>query len=134
MSVKDPETWMWERARALLEHADRFHLQVFQRSGRRRRPSWVPPADIYETAREVWIVVALPGVAEARVDIAPDGVRVMVSGERRVAASFKSASVRRMEIPLGRFERVLELPAPCGAIARERMAEGLLFVALKKRV
>ncbi|MBM3977613.1 MAG: Hsp20/alpha crystallin family protein [Planctomycetes bacterium] len=133
MSAKDPDSWMWERARALLDQADRMHLQVFQRSGRRRRPAWVPPADVFETAREVWIVVALPGVAEARVEIAADGARVSISGERRVAASFRAASVKRMEIPLGRFERALELPVPCSAIARERLSAGLLFVALRKR-
>lgn len=133
MAANDPESWMWERARALLDQADRFHMQVFQRGGRRRRPAWVPPADIFETAREIWLVVALPGVAEAEVEIASDGARVAISGERRVASTFRTASVRRMEIPLGRFERVLELPAPCASIARERLSAGLLFVALKKR-
>lgn len=133
MPVKNPEEWMWQRARAMLDQADRMQLQVFYRSGRPRRAAWVPPADAFETATEVWIVVALPGVARETIEIVCAGERVHISGERRLPQGFGGAAVRRLEIPIGRFERELELPCACAQVLRTELEDGLFFLALAKK-
>ena len=56
--------WMWAQALQLLDQAERAHRDLFRPSGTRRRTAcWEPPVDVFETDAEVWIQVALPGVA-----------------------------------------------------------------------
>lgn len=62
MSVRDPAAWMWAEACEMLDRADRLHRQFF-RLGREtnRGASWEPPVDIFETATDLAVMVALPG-------------------------------------------------------------------------
>lgn len=124
---------MWERARSMLERADRLQRSFFepQRPGT-RRPSWEPPADIFETAGEVWVIVVLPGVAEATVHVDLVQNDVVVCGERALPAEFRSAIVHRLEIPHGRFERRVSLPQGTYELARRELVNGCLFIGLVK--
>ena len=135
MPDQDPETWMWERARSVLERADRIQRSFFQpgRPGS-RPPSWEPPVDVFETETELWVLVALPGVEPERVRVELDGVRVRIRGERVLPAPFRSAVMHRLEIPHGVFERVLELPPERFELARTELLHGCLFLLLKKLV
>jgi HSP20 family molecular chaperone IbpA len=131
---RDPnETWMWERARSLLDQAERVQKNFFApgRPGT-RRPSWEPPADVFETPTEVWVLVTLPGVA-------PDSVRVeifqsdiTVCGERAQPPAFRSAVVHRLEIPHGRFERRVSLPPGRYELTHQELVNGCLFLGLTK--
>ncbi len=134
MSDKDPsETWMWERARALLEQADRIQRSFFapQRPGT-RRPSWEPPVDVFETPSELWVLVALPGVdpASVRVELYPS--ELSVCGERALPSEFRSAVVHRLEIPHGRFERRVGLPPGTYELGQRQLHDGCLFQSLAK--
>lgn len=134
MTEKDPaETWMWERARSMLEQADRIQRSFFapQRPGT-RHPSWEPPADVFETAHEVWVLVVLPGVAPESVLIELSESELRVCGERALPPAFRSAVVHRLEIPHGRFERVVALPPGQYELARRELLNGCLFVGLTK--
>jgi regulator of RNase E activity RraA len=64
MPSRDPGFWMWAEACEMLDRADRLHRNLYRpaRAAGRRRV-WEPPVDIFETERELWIVVALPGVS-----------------------------------------------------------------------
>lgn len=134
MTDKDPsETWMWERARSLLDQADKLQRTFFApaRPGT-RSPSWEPPADVFETPTEVWVLVTLPGVT-------PDSVRVeifqndvTVCGVRAQPPAFRSATVHRLEIPHGRFERRVSLPPGRYEIAHQELVNGCLFLGLSK--
>jgi HSP20 family protein len=131
---KDPsETWMWERARSLLEQADRIQKSFFapQRPGT-RRPSWEPPADVFETQGEVWVVVVLPGVTAESVAIEVFQNDVTVQGERALPPHFRSAVVHRLEIPHGRFERRVALPPGTYELAHKELVNGCLFIGLTK--
>ncbi len=133
MSDKLPETWMWERARAMLERADRMQKSFFQpgRPGS-RRPAWEPPVDIFETSAELWIQVALPGVEPEKVHVAIDPGHVTVSGERLHSSAFRDAAVHRLEIPHGRFERRIEFPPGSYELSQRELAHGCLFLNFKK--
>ena len=131
MTAKDPETWMWERAKAMLEQADRLHRSAFRRPGT-SRPSWEPPVDVFETATELWVVVALPGVDPDCVLVEVEGPEILVSGERALPAPFRRATVHRLEIPHGRFERRVELPPGAYELTQSRFAHGCLFLSLGK--
>lgn len=125
--------WMWADAVDLLDRVQRLHQQSFAPM----RPSggtigWEPPADMLETDREVLVLVALPGVdleqTEAFID---DGILV-VRGSRILPAELRTAKIHRLELPQGRFERRLPLPAGrYGAVVRSN-AHGCLLVTLRK--
>lgn len=134
MTDKDPsETWMWERARTLLEQADRLQRSFGapQRPGT-RRPSWEPPADVFETAGEVWVVVVLPGVALEAVRVELFQNYVTVCAERTQPPAFRAATLHRLEIPHGRFERRVSLPPGQYALAHQELVQGCLFLGLTK--
>jgi len=134
MPKRDPDTWMWERARELLEQADRLHRHFFQLgSPSSRAATWEPPIDVFETPTEVWVVLAVPGVDPARIEIVFDGATLFVTGERRLPEACCESDVHRLEIPQGRFARRVELPLPCVEIMRREAAHGCLLLGLKKR-
>ena len=124
---------MWERARSLLEQAERVQKNFFapQRPGT-RRPSWEPPADVFETQSEVWVLVVLPGVAPESVQVELFQNDVTVCGERALPPAFRTAVVHRLEIPHGRFERRVALPPGRYELARKELVNGCLFLGLTK--
>src|SRR5262245_14204178 len=84
MASRDSHDWMWDEALSMLARAERLHQQLFQPAGggKSRRPVWSPPVDVLETAREVLIVAALPGVPETAVELSLDGANLVIAGER----------------------------------------------------
>ena len=124
---------MWADAIGLLDRMERLHHQAFAPAQPRGGAvCWEPPADIIETPGEVLVLVALPGVdpqqAEAFIE---DGVLV-VRGQRAVPAEFRHARIHRLELPQGRFERRLALPAGRYQDVRRSAADGCLLVTLHK--
>jgi len=131
MAKSDPDTWMWERARSLLDEADRIQRQFFQLvPPRDRRPCWSPPVDMFESPTDLLIHVALPGVASDDVDLVVDGAALVVSGDRPLPRGY--TVIQRMEIPHGRFERRIELPRGRYRLTDHALAEGVLEIRLAK--
>ena len=55
MSNRDPARLMRAEACEMLDRANRLQRQFFRP---RSDAAWEPPVDVYETARDLWIVVA----------------------------------------------------------------------------
>jgi HSP20 family protein len=125
--------WMWSEACEMLARAERLHQQFFEpvRSGV-RQPTWQPPADVLETEREVLVLVALPGVDPDRVEAAIEGADLVVAGSRVLPPEWQHAVIHRLELPQGRFERRLRLPAGRYGGVRHTTAFGCLVIALEK--
>lgn len=133
MPPREPGAWMWAEACELLERAERLHRQFFQPVGvRARRPTWEPPADIYEYRGELWIQVALPGVPAERVEVFIDGGHLVISGERTVPEEVRRGRLHRLEIPYGRFQRTIPLPAGRLELTRRELADGCLTLTLRR--
>lgn len=117
----------------MLARAERLHREFFRPAGLvARLPAWEPPVDILETEREVLVLVALPGVHPDRVDAAIDGNDLLVAGTRVLPAELQTAVIHRLELPQGRFERRVRLPAGrYGAVSRSA-ADGCLLIILQK--
>jgi len=131
----DPNDWMWGDALEVLARADRLHRQFFQpASARARQARWEPPVDVLETPGEVLIIAALPGVSEAAVELAIEGPFLLISGERALPAQLASAVIHRLELPQGRFERRVPLPAGRYDQIQRRTLDGCLVVSLRKRI
>jgi HSP20 family molecular chaperone IbpA len=123
---------MWGETVDLLEQAERLQRQFF-RLGSAQRPSWEPPADVYGDQGEVLIEVALPGVPPERIEIVFAPGELVVRGERRLPRRLASSPIQRLEIPHGRFERRLALPAGRWELVAQELANGCLQLLLARR-
>jgi HSP20 family protein len=133
MRSRDPRIWMWADACELLGEAERLHRQFFVPArGRAKEPTWEAPVDVLETEQELTILVALPGVAPDHVKVLIDGGTLIVTGLRPMPGQSRRTKIRRLEIPYGRFERLIELPAGRFEIGRRDLADGCLSLTLHK--
>jgi HSP20 family molecular chaperone IbpA len=121
--------WMWSEACDSLARAERLHRQFFQP---RRPGTWEPPVDILETEREVLLFFALPGVSIDKVEAIIDGADLVVSGTRVLPPQLRTAIIHRIELPQGRFERRVRLPAGRYRDVLRAAADGCLVITLRK--
>ena len=133
MSKPDPHGWMWSEAVELLNRAERLHRQLFRpvrRSG--RTVAWEPPVDVIETEHEVLILAALPGVDSEQVEAVIHDGHLLISGQRILPAELRTAVIHRLELPQGRFEREVQLPAGHYGSVRRAWVNGCLVINLRK--
>jgi HSP20 family protein len=108
MTNDDSRNWMWSEALQMLARAERLHREVFTPAqGSQRGISWEPPTDVLETADAVLIFVALPD-------------------------ELRTAIIHRLELPQGRFERRVPLPAGVYGTPQSGVAHGCLVIRLPK--
>jgi len=121
MSNRDPINWMLSEAIGSLARAERLRQQFFvlQSQAGPHEACWEPPIDVLETDDELLILVALPGVDPEKVEAVIEGDGVLtISGHRTLPAELRNARIHRLELPQGRFERRIALPAGRYAVRR----------------
>jgi len=123
---------MWEEALELLQSAERLQRHFFQVGVQQGAPCWEPPIDLYENDGEVGLVVALPGVAPEEIEVAIESGTIVVRGERRFPADYERATIRRLEIPYGRFERRVALSTGHFRLHEQRLENGCLTLRLRR--
>ncbi len=124
---------MWGEALDLLDRADRLHRQFFRLAHHRNRcPTWEPPVDIFEREQEFAIFVVLPGVAAEQLEVCIEGSAIVVRGQRAMPAACNEATIQRLEIPYGRFERRIEFPLKQFRITQQSLQDGCLSLTLLK--
>ena len=126
-----PRDWMWSEAFAMLARVDRLHREFFRPVGS-TQPAWEPPVDILETAGEVLVFIALPGVDAEQVQAAIDGADLVIAGTRLLPRELRTAVIHRLELPQGRFERRVRLPGGRYRNVRRSAANGCLLITLDK--
>ena len=133
MDREFPRDWMWSEAFAMLARVDRLHRDIFRPVGSAsHQPAWEPPVDILETAREVLVFVALPGVDAEQVKAAIDGADLVIAGTRLLPRELRTATIHRLELPQGRFERRVRLPNGRYRNVRRSAEHGCLLITLDK--
>ena len=124
---------MWDEALAALDFAEGRQRRFFALLGAEAyEPLWEPPADIFESDADLWIVVALPGVPADRVVLRVEAAELVVQTARAPRAGMESMHIRRLEIPYGSFRRRIELPAGGYALREHRMVDGCLELHLTR--
>ena len=118
---------MWSEALSMLDRAERLQRQFFHHAS----ASWEPPVDIIETADELQVHIALPGVAAESIRIVLDPSGLSVSAARPFPCAAEAQNVHRIEIPYGRFERQIGLPL--GDLVGKAFADGVLTLVFKKK-
>jgi HSP20 family molecular chaperone IbpA len=130
---RDPHSWMWAEAIDLLEQADRMHRQFFALTGSSgAQVRWEPPVDVVEGPDELLVTVALPGVAPERIELHLEDGRLAISAVRPPPQCARNAIIRRLEIPYGRFERLIALPPGRYELLEQLSQNGCLQLRLRK--
>jgi HSP20 family molecular chaperone IbpA len=128
-----PRDWMWSEACEMLARAERMHRELFRPGvAGSRMPRWEPPVDILETERAVLVLVALPGVDADRVEAAIEDGDLLIAGTRVLPPELVTATIHRLELPQGRFERRLRLPPGRYSAVERRSGCGCLLITLTK--
>ena len=126
---------MWAHACELIAQAERMQQQFFRlASPAGARTSWEPPVDVFEDEREVVIVVAMPGVAAERLEVAIEPGALVVRGERPVPFSNAHHAVRQLEIPYGYFERRIPLSGVRLESGTRQLVDGCVVLRLQKLI
>jgi HSP20 family protein len=133
MAPRNLEAWMWAEACEALVRAERLQREFFRLGPPSARVNWEPPVDIYENERDLTILAALPGVEPNAVEISVTGGILVIAGERRAPPQQRAAVIHRLEIPQGRFERRIALPAGTFEPGRREVRDGCLTLVLVKR-
>ncbi|HEX6928049.1 MAG TPA: Hsp20/alpha crystallin family protein [Gammaproteobacteria bacterium] len=125
------EDRMWSQALEMLERVERVQRGFFEPGARTMR-AWQPPADIYETGEHVWAVVALPGVDANDVKVSLRANWLDVHGVRPLPLEAQHGTIHRLELPYGRFRRLLELPSNVYELEGQKLVDGCLYLKLRK--
>ena len=130
---QDPTDWMWAQACDLMDQAERMHRQFFRvGASPRAQVVWQPPADVFEDANEVVVVVALPGVAADRVELSAEPGALFVRAERPLPRAAARHAMRQLEIPYGYFERRIALPPGTLELVTQELDHGCLILRFEK--
>jgi HSP20 family molecular chaperone IbpA len=109
-----------------------MHRQFFRPSGSPATVAWEPPVDILETERAVLVLVALPGVDFDDVKAIINQGELLISGCRTYPDEMRTAIIHRLELPQGRFERRIRLPAGRYNAIHRSDSNGYLLITLQK--
>jgi HSP20 family protein len=132
MATDFPRYWMWSEAFEMLARAERMHRQFFPPSGSPSSVAWEPPVDVLETEHAVLVLVALPGVDISEVKALINQGELFISGIRAYPAEMRTATIHRLELPQGRFERRIRLPPGRYNTIHRSASNGCLLVTLQK--
>ncbi len=113
----------------MLTRAEQINREFFRPSA---SPAWEPPVDMLETAVEILVFVALPGVPAEEVLAAIEDGQLIISGTRTLPRELQTATIHRLELPQGRFTRRINLPPGRYTNVRRAMVEGCLLIRLEK--
>ena len=117
----------------MLMRAERLHREFFRPTQSvAMLPAWEPPVDILETENEVLVFVALPGVSADRVEAVIEDSDLVIHGVRVLPGELRTAVIHRLELPQGRFQRRVRLPAGRYAGVRRTAVDGCLVITLEK--
>ncbi len=127
------QPWMWAEAFDLLERAERLHRQFFRfERTAAATPRWEPPVDVVETHDRLLVTVALPGVRADRIEVVAEAGSLLVRGLRPPPIDGDTRAIRHLEIPYGRFERRVQLPAGLYELESRAAVDGCLQIVLRK--
>jgi HSP20 family molecular chaperone IbpA len=142
MAAQDWDLIVWRQANDLLQRAERIHRNFLNaaaatqyRVTHGRTPCWEPALNVVETDESLWVVSALAGVALDRIEVRIEGSDLVISGDRPLPGCCSEGQLKLWEIPLGRFERRLQLVGVenLKLPAQISCADGLLIIELRKQ-
>jgi HSP20 family protein len=113
---------------------DRLFDEVLRLAGSEPRAGECQPCvDVLETEGEVILLVEVPGVDPADLEVTAEGRAVIVTGRKRSQRPEGAVRFHRVEREEGRFERRIELLQPVNTLeGRARTEGGVLVIAFPR--
>jgi HSP20 family molecular chaperone IbpA len=129
-----------QQATELIEQVERIHRNFLQiavsshyHGAHSRDAAWAPLVNVVETNEACWVLSALPGVEPDQMEVRLEGDELVIAGKRALPACCREGDLQIWEIPLGPFERRLNLtPGIRFTVAESRLENGLFILQLKK--
>jgi HSP20 family protein len=87
---------------------------------------------VFESEDELWLFYALPGVQTGQVEVALEANELVVRGDRQLPPVAHTTTIRRLELPHGRFERRVTLPSGRYDLIAQQLDQGHLVIGLRK--
>ena len=110
-----------------------FESTLYGWPGESDTRTWMPPADIYETAEELVVTADLPGVDLKTVDVRVENNVLSIAGERKPQEMPKNGNVHRFERMYGAFARSFTLSTPVDTEKiKATCKDGVLKITLPK--
>ncbi len=128
------QSWYSSPSETSFDQLRRGLDELFERvgAGPSRRAGAFPPMNLFESEDGFVLTAELPGVKGDDIEIAVEGNRVTVRGERKIDHP-SDASVHRLERQSGAFRRTLELPVEIDAEKAEAVhRHGVLMLRIPK--
>jgi HSP20 family protein len=127
----------WEPFRelaSLQNEMSRFMNGLLEGDGRSAQ-SWIPTADVWETADEVVYAFDLPGIPEDKVSVELNDGALTVTAEREREEKVEDGRYFRFERRFGTFSRTIGLPqGTTDQDVSAKYANGVLEVHVRKPV
>ena len=117
----------------MLRGAERVKRSFFALGAAQSLPCWEPAVDVFERGDELRLLVAVPGVLAAAIEISLDEGSLTIRGQRPIPAAARRAVIHRLEIPYGRFERRIALPPGNFRLAGSCIEDGFLTLTLHRQ-
>lgn len=110
------------------------NLRELKQMGESSEPNWMPNADIVDSPDTLTLIIELPGVAQADLDVKADGGNIIVSGEKKSqTAPGQVAQHHCLERSYGRFQRTISLNYPINTHRAEaHLRAGVLKIVFPK--
>jgi HSP20 family molecular chaperone IbpA len=88
---------------------------------------------MFESGEQLWIIAALPSVVPERIEISIGRDELTIAGSRPLPTIARGAAIHRLEIPYGRFERQIRLPAGSFTLEQSELVGGCLILSLIRK-
>jgi HSP20 family protein len=96
---------------------------------------WIPATDIYETPREIIVVMEIAGVDKNLIDVTYQDSYLIVTGSREELFPKQMTSLHSMEIDTGRFMRKIKINVRIKKEGVEAVCKnGILQITLPKEI
>lgn len=133
MYVKKKRGDLLDLSRQLQEVVDRAFRQAMFCDPSGGKPTWVPLMDIAETPEKVLVILEVPGVRRADIDVGVEEGLLIIKGCRREFLPKATVCHHHVEIDRGEFHRVIKIPAGFRLEEAEaKLEDGLLTIHLPK--
>ncbi len=127
---------LWDtRFPSLRDEMDKMFEEFFEkvRFPGNREHSWAPLLDVYETKKDIIIIMDIPGVDPKDVAVSILDDSLTVKGERKKEPDVKPEELYRSEREFGPFQRLIQLPSEVSADkAKATYANGVLRIVVPK--
>ena len=97
-------------------------------------PRFAPQIDLSETGEELRVTAELPGLEEKDIEVALEGHRLTLKGEKKEDHEENKGNYHHSERSYGYFERSVQLPQGVDIDkASAKFKNGLLHIAIPKK-